>query len=225
MFQRVLAAFLVLASALSFAADKPNVILITLDSIRNDRIGFLGAKKGSTPNLDSLSQQSIIFEQAYAQAPTTVVSHATILTGTYPQTHHASELGATLPATLPYLPDLMRARGYRAAAFVQSAALDPRSGVAQGFDRGFATYNVVNSGAEIVARATGWFDHNAHDPSITLLELIAWDTAISAADANIGKLVTALRNRKLFDDALIVITASRGGSPGAHGEDFPGVFL
>src|SRR5215467_12599196 len=112
MFQRAVAAFLLLGSALSVAENKPNVILITWDSIRSDRIGFLGAKQRSTPNLDSLARQSIIFEQAYAQAPTTVVSHATILTGTYPQTHHVSELGAALPSSIPYLPDLMRTRGY-----------------------------------------------------------------------------------------------------------------
>ena len=225
MFQHVVATFLLLGSALSYAASKPNVILITLDSIRSDRIGFLGAKQGSTPNLDNLARQSMVFEQAFAQAPTTVVSHATIMTGTYPQTHQVSELGAALPTSLPYLPDLMRARGYRTAAFVQSTALDPHNGVAQGFDRGFSTYSVVNSGAEAVTRATEWFDHNSHDPGITVLELIAWDTALSTADANIGKLMTALRNRKLFDDALIVVTASQGGSPGAHGEDYPGVFL
>ena len=72
------------------AAAKPNIILITIDSARSDRMGFLGAKQGITPNLDSLARQSIIFEQAYAQAPTTVVSYVTMMTGTYPQTHHAS---------------------------------------------------------------------------------------------------------------------------------------
>src|ERR1043165_9973750 len=111
MFQHVVATFLLLGSALSYAASKPNVILITLDSIRSDRIGFLGAKQGSTPNLDDLARQSVIFEQAYAQAPTIVVSHATILSGTYPQTHQASELGLPLPTSVPYLPDLMREVG------------------------------------------------------------------------------------------------------------------
>jgi len=89
--------FLILATAIlalpadSFAAARPNIILITLDSIRADRVGFLDAKHPAA-NLDALAKQSIIFERAYAQAPLTVVSHATILTGTYPQTHHASEL-------------------------------------------------------------------------------------------------------------------------------------
>ena len=115
------------------AAGKPNIVLITLDSTRADRMGFLGAKAKLTPNLDGLARQSMVFEQAYSQAPLTVVSHATILTGTYPQTNHASEFGAGLAAALPFLPDLLRAGGYRTAAFVGSIALDPKNGLAPGF--------------------------------------------------------------------------------------------
>src|SRR6476646_3494887 len=97
MFRRALALWLLIISAeFLSAATKPNIILITIDSARSDRMGFLGAKQGITLNLDSLARQSVIFEQAYTQAPTTVVSHATILTGTYPQTHRASEFAAHL---------------------------------------------------------------------------------------------------------------------------------
>lgn len=232
MFRRALALCLLIISAeFLSAATKPNIILITIDSARSDRMGFLGAKQGITLNLDSLARQSVIFEQAYTQAPTTVVSHATILTGTYPQTHQASEFAAHLSASLPYLPDLLRARGYRTAAFVQSTALDP-NGFAPGFDRGFTSYSVLNSTAEVITRADQWFDQNDHDPGITVLELLAFDlsdvsynAAISAVDASIGKLITALRKRKLFDDALIVITASHGASLGSHGEAHAGVFL
>ena len=130
----------VLSPICSGAANKPNIILVTLDSTRADRMGFLGSKH-ATPNLDALAKQSIVFERAYAQAPLTVVSHATILSGTYPQTHHASELGAPLATAIPYLPDLLHARGYRTAAFVGSILLDPRNGFAPGFDRGFDTYD------------------------------------------------------------------------------------
>src|SRR5215467_3959854 len=118
----------------SSGTTKPNIILITLDSTRVDRLGFLGARGSLTPNLDGLAHQGIVFAQAYAQAPTTVVSAATILTGTYPQTHQASEFGTPLPATLPYLPALLHASGYRTAAFVGSILLDPRNGPYQGYD-------------------------------------------------------------------------------------------
>ena len=135
------AASIVLSPVAARAAAKPSIVLITLDSTRADRMGFLGSKAKLTPNLDSLARQSMVFEQAYSQAPLTVVSHATILSGTYPQTHHASELGNRLAPTLPFVPDLLRARGYRTAAFVGSIALDPKNGFAPGFDRGFAEYD------------------------------------------------------------------------------------
>src|SRR5258707_8139329 len=118
------------------AATKPNIILITLGSARADRMGFLGARGKITPSLDSLAQESVIFEHAFAQAPSTVVSHATILTGTYPQTAQVSEFGSPLSAGLPYLPDLLHARGYHTAAFVGTAALDSKNRMAPGFERG-----------------------------------------------------------------------------------------
>ena len=89
--------FALLASALGAGAaapaprvsktQPPNVILITLDTTRADRMGFLGSKRGLTPNLDALARQSVVFTRAYAQVPLTTASHATILTGTYPQFH------------------------------------------------------------------------------------------------------------------------------------------
>src|SRR6202162_5873428 len=133
---------LILLSILAAAAaPKPNLVLITLDSVRADRMGFLGAKGALTPNLDRLAAECMVFEHAYAQAPASVVSHATILSGAYPQSTGISEIGGTLPPALPYLPALLKAQGYRTAAFVSSIDLDPRNGLAQGFDRGFETYD------------------------------------------------------------------------------------
>ena len=170
MFRRICPALLVVASARSLgaisaaAAGKPNIVLITLDSTRADRMGFLGSKARLTPNLDGLARQSMVFEQAYSQAPLTVVSHATILTGTYPQTHRVSEFGARLAAALPFVPDLLRARGYRTAAFVGSIALDPKNGLAPGFDRGFSVYD---AGFQPPERGHGpkWFSRSVSSAS------------------------------------------------------------
>ncbi|HKD03937.1 MAG TPA: sulfatase-like hydrolase/transferase, partial [Terriglobales bacterium] len=95
MFRRALVSLLVLIPALAHAAAKPNIILVTLDSTRADRVGFLGGH-AKTPALDALAKDSLVFERAYAQAPLTVVSHATLLTGTYPQTHRVNEFAAAL---------------------------------------------------------------------------------------------------------------------------------
>src|SRR5271154_6953784 len=63
----------------------PNIILITVDTTRADRMGFLGSKRGLTPNLDALAKDGAVFTRAYSQAPLTPASHASILTGTFPQ--------------------------------------------------------------------------------------------------------------------------------------------
>jgi arylsulfatase A-like enzyme len=226
---------------------KPNIVLITLDSTRADRMGFLGAR-GLTPSLDGIAHQGIIFSHAYAQAPSTVVSTATILTGTYPQTHRASEFGVPLATTIPYLPDLLHAGGYRTAAFVGSILLDPRNGPFQNYDRGFDVYDagfhqaqrgegrfqsVERHGDEVVARAMHWVASNKQRPFFLWVHLqdartpygTSYDHAIATADAAIGKLIAFLRSQFLYDDAMIVVSATNGESLGAHGEDTNGIFL
>lgn len=121
--------------------NKPNVILITLDTVRADRMGFLGSRKGLTPHLDALANQSVVFERAYSQAPITPVSHATILTGTYPQYHGIRNFGDRLPPSVPFLPEVLHLQGYHTAAFVGSIILDPKNGFASGFERGFDVYS------------------------------------------------------------------------------------
>ena len=135
--------FLCISSALSFAAaaPRPNVILITLDTTRADRMGFLGSTRGLTPNLDAMAKQGIVFSRAYAHVPITTASHATILTGTYPQFNHVNDFGIPISARLPYLPDLLHQHGYHTGAFVGSLILDPLDGTAPGFDRGFDVYD------------------------------------------------------------------------------------
>ena len=83
----------------------------------------------------------MVFEHAYVQAPGTVASHASLLTGSYPQVTGLSEIGGILASSLPYLPDVLKTQGYRTAAFVGSIELDPVNGLAQGFDRGFQSYD------------------------------------------------------------------------------------
>jgi choline-sulfatase len=227
----------------SAPAPKPNIILITLGGTRTDRMGFLGATN-PTPALDALAKQSIVFERAYAQAPLTVVSHATILSGTYPQTHHASELGASLAPSLPYLPDLLHARGYRTAAFVGSTQLDPRHGLASGFERGFETYDAdlqqvkpgaASSGpspAPVIARATAWLKRRQPGPFLLWINLgappisaVSYDRGVTTNDTALGGLISRLRAQKLLDDSILVVTADHGEALGAHGEDGHGIFL
>jgi len=145
-FERFLRVLLVVgicsASLVAAETQRPaNIILITLDTTRADRMGFLGSHLALTPNLDEFARQGTVFSKAYAHVPLTTPSHATILTGTYPQFNHLGELGTALAKDLPYLPDLLRRRGYTTAAFVGSQVLDPKGAAAPGFERGFVTYD------------------------------------------------------------------------------------
>src|SRR5258708_38663616 len=108
------------------SSRRPNIVLITLDTTRADRMGFLGSKLGLTPNLDALARQAVVFSRAYAQVPLTTPSHATIFTGTYPQFNHVNYMGDALNKSLPNLPDILHKNRYRTAAFVGALVLDPK---------------------------------------------------------------------------------------------------
>ena len=174
---RLLGLILMVTSAMAgtVAPQPPNVILITLDTTRADRMGFLGSKRGLTPNLDALARQSVVFTRAYSQVPLTTASHATILTGTYPQFHQVNDFGVALAEDIPYAPYIFRGNGYHTAAFVGSLVLDPATRSAPGFDRGFDTYDagfhrrrqgedryeaIERRGGEVIGRALEWL--NAH---------------------------------------------------------------
>jgi arylsulfatase A-like enzyme len=214
-------------SAGSFAAAKPNIILITLGSVRADRIGFLDAKH-STAALDALAKQSIVFEHAYAQAPLTVVSDASILSGAYPQTHGATELGSPLGAGVSWLPQVLHGRGYKTVAFVGTSMLNPKSGYAPGFDRGFDSYE-SSGGTKQIVDIAAWVSGKHETPFFLWANILWANTAprggAAAGDSAVGKIVEALRSRKLFDDSIIAVVSDHGESLGAHGEDTHGIFL
>jgi arylsulfatase A-like enzyme len=157
----------------------PNIILITLDTTRADRMGFLGSSRGLTPNLDALAKQSAVFTRAYAQVPLTPPSHATILTGTYPQFHQVNAMQTPLAADLPYAPEILRAHGYSTAAFIGSIVLEAKAPYAPGFDRGFQTYDAnfrngypgedryhttIRRGEVVVAHALAWLNRHPKEP-------------------------------------------------------------
>jgi choline-sulfatase len=175
----LLAGWAVAATSARSKTTRPNVILITLDTTRADRMGFLGSQRGLTPNLDVLARQAVVFTRAYAHVPLTTASHATILTGTYPQFNHVNDFGLPLAKDLPYLPAILHEHGYTTAAFVGSAILDPLRGSAPGFDRGFDVYDagfrnrrpgddryrtLERRADDVVARSLTWLSKNSGGP-------------------------------------------------------------
>ena len=238
--------FFALTATASFAAGKPNLVLIILDSARADRMGFLGGKGGLTPNLDRLASEALVFDHAYAQAPTTVVSHASILSGAYPQSTGISEIGGTLSTSVAYLPDVLKANGYHTSAFVGAIELDARNGAAQGFDRGFQTYDagfhpvipgdtrpavLRRRGDQVAARTIAWLARK-QAPFFMWVQLddprgaaSSYNSAVTAADAAVGKIITALKQANLYANTAVIAVGDHGESLGAHGEDMHGVFL
>ena len=114
-----------------------NVLLITIDTLRADYLSCYGRKSIATPNSDALATRGVRCAQAIAQIPLTAPSHASILTGTYPQVHKVRDMGGfVLDEKVPTLATILRQAGFETAAFVGSAVLSHHYGL----NRGFATY-------------------------------------------------------------------------------------
>ena len=141
-----LAAFL-LGLAASCADEKPvaapgdprasgaSVVLITLDTTRADRLGCYGNERVDTPHLDRLAREGIRYERAFTPIPSTLPSHASILTGAYPARHGVHDNGVyALDEGWTTLAERLGGSGYRTAAFVSAFVLDRQFGLAQGFE-------------------------------------------------------------------------------------------
>jgi choline-sulfatase len=120
------------------AGPPPNIVLITLDTTRADRIGTYGYAGAATPNLDRLAAAGVRFERALSPVPLTLPAHASLMTGRYPFTHGVRNNGHfVLPDDVPTLAAALASRGYDTAAFVSSFVLDRQFGL----NRGFAHYD------------------------------------------------------------------------------------
>ena len=257
--RRLLVLALLAGCALAATARQPNILLITVDTTRADRVGFLGGKRGLTPNLDALGKQGVVFSRAYSQYPLTVPSHATILSGTYPQFHRVNDFGIPLPKDVPYLPQILHEHGYKTAAFVASSVLDPTSGWVPGFDRGFDFYDadfhplsdkpdryqtLEHRADYVIAHALAWLKSNPGGPFFVWVHLYdphvpydppepfkgryasdLYDGEIAYTDSVLGKFFAELRERGLYDDAVIAVMSDHGEAFGEHNEVTHGIFL
>ena len=111
-----------------------SVLLITIDTLRADHVGAYGYVAARTPALDGLAREGVRFERAYAAAPITLTSHASLLTGRYPPGHGARHNGIAVDAAVPTLAAAFKTAGFATAAFVSAFPLDRRFGLARGFD-------------------------------------------------------------------------------------------
>lgn len=122
-------------AARDVAIATDNILLITIDTLRADALGFAGNPEAVTPLLDRLAAQGVVYDNAHAHAVVTLPSHASILTGLHPYEHGIrNNSGFVLPERIPTAATLLAAKGFTTAAFVAAFPLDARFGLARGFD-------------------------------------------------------------------------------------------
>jgi arylsulfatase len=129
-----LSAALLLAACHS-STPRPDVLLITVDTLRADRLGCYGYARSTSPHIDRLASQGVLFERAFTTIPRTTQSMASIMTGRYPKSHGARGLFSALSQANLTVAEILKEGGYDTAAFASNLFLRPGQGFEQGFDR------------------------------------------------------------------------------------------
>jgi choline-sulfatase len=230
-----------------------NLLLITIDTLRADHVGAYGYARARTTALDGLAKSGALFERAYAAAPITLPSHATLMSGLYPPGHGSRDNGVRVSATVPTLATALRARGLRTGAFVAAFPLDHQFGL----NRGFEVYSdhiprgpdgrVANErpASQVVDEAIAWLRQLTPSPQsptpfflwVHLFEphapygdaagqrpvLDRYDDEIATADRQIVRLLEALGPG--IADTLTVAAGDHGEAFGEHGEYAHSIFV
>jgi len=231
---------------------KQNFLLITIDTLRADRLSCYGSRYPKTPNIDSLAERGVLFSRAFANTSTTLPSHANILLGTTPNHHGVHEnLNFVVREELLTLAEHLKNNGYSTAAFVGAYALDSRFGLSQGFDVYDDKYSRIHSvnlaslerKAEAVieaslewlqGRVSPWFlwvhcwdPHSPYDPPEpfkTQYKDNLYEGEVAYVDLILGKLFDYMKEKNLFRSTLVIFTGDHGESLGQHGEETHGFF-
>ncbi len=159
--------------ARAYREDGPDVVFVVLDTLRADALLQYGAERLTSPGLSGLARSATRFDAAYAPAPWTVPSTATILTGQHPLRHGMRHPGDVMPAALDTLAERLRAAGWRTAAFSHNISIAPKNG----FHQGFETFTTFDGGvlgyphvSEMTAQVRTWLDEHGEGPSFLYLQ-------------------------------------------------------
>jgi choline-sulfatase len=228
------------------------VIIVSIDTLRADRLATYGYAKGRTPALSSFAQDAVVFERAYAHAPQTLPSHASMFTGRLPFEHKVRDnLGFVLAEGAVTLATRFRDAGYKTAAFVSAYVLRRETGIGQGFDVYDATFpamatdrspaQVQRAGPDTLAAAETWLrsldsdrfflffhiyePHKPYKAPDRYGDLSAYDGEVAFADEIVGRLLQTLKSRDWYDNATIVVLSDHGEGLGDHIEEEHGLFL
>lgn len=168
----------------STRTPRPDVFLITIDTLRADHVHCYGYDSIQTPALDQLAKDGIRFTQAFTPSPLTNSSHTTILTGLLPSSHGVTDFGRPLDVTHSTLAELLKNQGYQTAAFIGSVVLDSKT-LAPGLDHGFDFYDnfpehppntsrwgrVERRATDVVQHAKTWLDAHQTGPHLVWVHL------------------------------------------------------
>ena len=181
------------------AGAQTPVILISIDTLRADRLGVYGYRAAATPNIDSFARQGTVFDAIACQVPLTLPSHTALFTSTYPFVNHVEENDGRLAAGAVTLASVLHSHGYRTAAFIGSAMLDGKLGLDQGFDfydspftlsadgpRNPMAVGVRRDGALVIRAARQWLSENRGQPVFAFLHFFDLHAPYSHASSPSG---------------------------------------
>lgn len=235
------------------ASARWNVVLVTLDTTRADRLGCYGAPRADTPAIDRLSDAGIRYRRCYSPAPLTQPGHASILTGLLPPRHRLHDNGPeALSLQIDTLAELLSRHGYETGAVVGAFVLDREFGFAQGFDdydddlsRGSPAGKfryAERDARQVTDSALRWMDQRSNSPFFLWVHYFdphapyappgynpkftsrsAYDAELAYVDSQLARLL-----QKIDDSGgrptLIIVTSDHGEGLGQHGEPTHGLF-
>ncbi len=232
---------------------RPNLLLVTIDTLRADHVGAYGARDAATPAMDELARRGARFDRAHTASPLTGPSHATILTGQYPPRHGVREnVNFVIAPGQPTLAERLGAQGYQTAAFIGAYPV----AAAFGFGRGFELFNeglhpnpgigqgAERPGNEVADAAVAWLSqrgdrpffawvhfydpHLPYTPPAPFRDTFAarpYAGEIAFTDTQLARLLTALRRSGREDDTVVAVLADHGEALGEHQEQTHGLLL
>lgn len=236
------------------ASSTTPVILISIDTLRSDHLPAYGYSAVSTPNIDALRADGILYERAYSHVPLTLPSHTSILTGLLPADHGVRDnVGFRLATSIPTVQEVLKKNGYATGGAVSAYVLRRETGIARGFDfyddqvepigPSKVIGRVQREGGETLQAATSWLDAQSGKPFFFFLHLYdphtpyhapepffsryqnKYDGEIAYADSVVGDLIAKLKQSGVYDRALVILLSDHGEGLNEHGEEEHGIFL
>jgi len=224
--------------------DGLNVLLITIDTIRPDRLSCYSSKYLKTPRIEALAESGVVFDRAFAHNPTTLPSHVNILLGTTPLTHGVHDNGKfRVNEGFLTLAEYLKESGYSTGAFIGAFPLDSRFGLSQGFDVYDESYSLPGKftlperrAEDVIQAAFAWLEkqnskwfswihlwdpHTMYfppEPFRTKFKDDLYSGEVAYVDSELGKLFDFLEEEDFLENTLVVLTGDHGESLGEHGE-------